>query len=73
MSERAISPKYRFRLKARIAEAGFRTMKDFAAAVGSDASRVSRIVGGYEFPSAKLASTMAEVLKVSHDDLKQML
>ena len=46
-----ILPKHRFQLKARIFEAGSKTVQEFAAAADTDHSRVSRVIGGYEYPS----------------------
>jgi hypothetical protein len=68
-----ITPKYRYKLKARIFEAGFKTVQEFAAAAGTDPSRVSRVIGGWEFPSDCLARSMADALRVSAQDLEQML
>jgi hypothetical protein len=68
-----IAPKHRLKLKARIFEAGFRTVREFAAAAGTDPSRVSRVISGWEFPSDCLVRSMATALRVSAQDLTKML
>lgn len=69
----SFGPKYRASLKARIFEVGFKTIREFACAAGTDSSRVSRVVHGREFPSENLTRAMAEALRLSHDDLKGLL
>jgi hypothetical protein len=66
-------PDYRFQLKAQIATAGYRTITEFARAVRVDISRISRIVGGWENPSPKLARSMAEALSLTAKELKDLL
>ena len=67
------SPNYRSLLKAKIFETGHRTVTEFAEKVGVHISRISRIISGWEHPSASLAEKMAEVLGVSLEDFKELL
>lgn len=66
-------PIYRFELRGKIAMAGFRTVGDFALAIGVDPAKVSRIICGWELPNAKLRAAMAEKLNLSIDDFVKLL
>ena len=66
-------PIYRFELRGKIATAGFRTVGDFALAIGVDPARVSRIICGWELPNAKIRAAMAEKLNLSIDDFVKLL
>ena len=66
-------PIYRFELRGKIATAGFRTVGDFALAIGVDPARVSRIICGWELPNAKIRAAMAEKLNLSIDDFLKLL
>ncbi len=67
------NPPYRFELRGRIAIAGFRTLGDFAQAIGTDSAKISRIIRGWEWPNEKLRVAMAEKLGTSMDDLLRIL
>lgn len=73
MKKENFTPEYRIQLKARIFTAGYRTMTEFSKKVGVDISRVSRIIGGWENPSAKLAESMAKTLNLSPAEFKELL
>jgi hypothetical protein len=68
-----INPRYRFRLKGKIHEAGFRTMAEYAEAANVDASKVSRVVGGWEFPSKLLAERLRRPLDVTLDEFCNLI
>jgi hypothetical protein len=48
-------------------------MTQFSGQVGTNVSRVSRIVGGWEYPSEALARSMANTLKMSTDEFEKLL
>ena len=67
------TPQYRFSLRARIAQAGFRTVAGLAREVGVDPSQVSRILSGYQLPSLRLGQAMASALGITLRQLKELL
>jgi hypothetical protein len=66
-------PEYRFKLRAKIAEAQFRTLTDFSRILGINVSQVSRVVSGWEWPSPKLQQDMAKALHVSFEEFQGLL
>lgn len=66
-------PKYINRLKAKIHEKGFKTLSEYCTEADVDISRVSRIITGWEIPSASLAEKMSKPLDFSIDDFSQLL
>ena len=77
MSENHVSThyitKYRFFLKGRIHEAGFKTIGGFAGRVGAHISTISRIVNGWEVPSPGLQERMAKELGLTIGELGRLL
>ena len=73
LEKKDFRPPYRYLLRARIAESKFRTLSQFSREVGVNASRLSRIVGGWEFPSSALALSIADALNISPEHLKELL
>ena len=65
MSESEIKPKYRFSLKARVHEAGFKTNTEFSKEVGVDLAIVSRVINGWTLPSPTTARKMAAALNMT--------
>lgn len=73
MKEEIFKPCYRNRLKAKIHEAGFKTLSEYSAAAGVDIARVSRIVTGWEIPSKNLAKRMSKPMGVNLDEFGKLL
>ena len=68
-----LTPKYRFLLRAKISEAGFRTLNEYAIETGLNVSKVSRVICGWEIPSEKIAVRMAEPLHLNLDEFIKFL
>jgi transcriptional regulator with XRE-family HTH domain len=66
-------PHYRRHLKAKIITCGFRTLSQYAEVAGVDASRISRIITGWENPSFETAKKMAAPLNINTDELGELL
>ena len=66
-------PTFRYVLKARIYEAGFKTMGLFADRIGIDLSKISRIVNGWEIPSPKIQQKISEELDITVKELRELL
>jgi len=66
-------PNYRYFLKARVHECGFKTIKGLAETMEADPNRISRIISGWEFPSAKLQIQIAKKLNLTLSELGKML
>jgi hypothetical protein len=66
-------PGYRFRLRAKIFESGFKTLGEYAETAGVGVSKVSRIINGWEIPSLNLAEKLRKPLDLSIDDFSQLL
>jgi hypothetical protein len=64
---------YRFQLRGQIHLRGFRTLTEFAEAVGSHVSVISKVVNGWEFPKPELENSIAERLGMSVESLREML
>ena len=67
-----LQPKYRYRLRGKISEAGFRTISKYSEAVGVNVARMSRVVSGWELPSLKLSHSMAEKLELTIDEFGEL-
>lgn len=70
---KTISPEFRFALKARIIEAGYRTLTDFSREAGVDLARISKIISGWELPGPKLQRSIAKHLGITITELNQLL
>lgn len=68
-----LKPKYRFQLRAKIAEAGFRTISEYSGAVGVNIARISRIISGWEIPGVDLSKRMSQELGMSLDEFAGLL
>ena len=73
MEKMNIGPGYRFGLRAKMYESGFKTVKEFSLAAGSDPTRISRVFAGWEFPSPQLAAAMAAALGITHEKFKELI
>ena len=68
-----LSPKFRFKLKARIIEVGYRSLTEFSVKVPMDLALTSRIVNGWVYPSPRLAQKMADLLGLSIREFQDLL
>ena len=68
-----ITPPYRFALKARIIESGFKSLSEFSGAIGHDLGRISRVINGWEIPSPPLQKAIARGLNMPLADLRRLL
>lgn len=66
-------PKYRYALRARIHQAGYRSLTEFSRELGVNVSRISRICSGWELPSRALSRKIAEELGMTMRELKDVL
>jgi hypothetical protein len=66
-------PHYRNRLKAKIHEAGFKTLSEYSVAAGVDIARISRIITGWEIPSRNLAKRLSGPIGVNLDEFGKLL
>jgi len=73
MKNDLFQPGYRFRLRAKIFESGFKTVGEYAEIAGVGASRISRILNGWERPTLNLAEKMSKPLNLSIDDFSQLM
>jgi len=73
MSEEMLKPQYRFSLKSKIIEAGYRSVGDFARQHGIDDCRLSRIINGWELPSKRLHRSIAKGLGITLREFKELL
>jgi len=71
--ESRYEPKYRYGLRAKIHESGFRTLTEFSKDVGVNIARISRICSGLELPSVDLSRSMSSKLKITLSDLHSLL
>jgi len=67
-----LKPKYRYQLRAKISEAGFRTITKYSEACGVGVAKISRVVSGWELPGLKLSHDMASTLGLSLDELGEL-
>ncbi len=68
-----IDPRYRFKLKAKMLEAGFKTQDGFHRTTGIDRAIVSRVINGFQIPEPRLQSKMADALGVTLVELRELL
>ena len=73
MQKEIFKPNYRNCLKAKVFEAGFRTLSEYAESAGVDIARISRIISGWELPSEDLAKKMIKPLGISIEDFSKLL
>lgn len=73
MPESSLKPKYRFALRAKIHEAGYRTLTEFSQAVGTNLPLVSKICSGWELPSVPLSRKMAKKLGITLREFERIL
>jgi len=71
--ETTIRPPYRFALKSRIIDAGYKTLTDFSKDLNTDLSTISRVVSGWELPSPKLQKDITKVLCITLRELNDLL
>jgi hypothetical protein len=69
---RATLPGYRYKLKAAIHGAGFRSQNDFAQTTGIDPAELSRILNGLN-PTKPGLRKIADALSMTVFELKQIL
>ena len=65
--------RYRYKLRARITEAGYKSIVSFAKAAELPASRISRVVQGWEIPSPNFISRMADILGIDDAELEDLI
>lgn len=70
---RTIRPRYRYELKARIINSGFKNLSKFAKEIGSDISVLSRVCAGWELPGPNLQEKIRERLSLSLSEFKNLL
>ena len=73
MLNNQLQPKYRYFLRAKIHEAGYRTLTEFSQNLGVDLSRISRICSGWEIPSLSLSQNMAKELGITPKEFHGIL
>ena len=69
---RIANPNYRYKLKAAIPAAGFKSQSDFAEANGLDQHEISRILNGL-MPTRPGLRKLADALSMTVFELKQIL
>lgn len=70
---KTLTPRFRFRLKAKIIESGCETLTEFSKKTGIDVARISKIVRGWEIPGHHIQRIMAECLGITLTELKDLL
>ena len=70
---KSLTPRFRFRLKAKIIESGYETLTDFSKKTGIDVARISKIVRGWEVPGHHIQRIMAQRLGITLSELKELL
>jgi len=68
MTTEKLKPKYRYQLRAKISEAGFRTITQYSKVCGLNISQVSKVVSGRELPTPRVSYSMANKLGVSVEE-----
>lgn len=66
-------PQYRFALRGKIHGAGYKSLSEFAEQIGVTASRISRVVSGWEWPSPTVEREMAQTLGMTLREFKELL
>jgi hypothetical protein len=67
------TPTVRWELRARIVRAGYRYYSRFAEKIGIDKARLSRILGGHEYPSKRVQRVICDELNLTLAELKRLL
>jgi len=65
--------KYRYALKSAIHGAGFRTITEYSAYIGTDIAKISRIINGWEIPNPLTEKAMAVGLGITIKELRGLL
>lgn len=73
MSQAHITPSFRYGLKARIIEAGYRSMTEFASQIQVTDGRISRILNGWELPSPDVQKRITKRLSITLRELQTLL
>ena len=68
-----IRPNFRFNLKSKIIETGYKNIREFADESGVGLPKLSRIIRGWEIPSTKIQNKMARALGISLKDFQKLL
>jgi hypothetical protein len=68
-----IKPKFRFNLKSKIIEAGYKNIREFADESGVGLPKLSRIIRGWEIPSTNIQNKMARALGMSLENFQKLL
>jgi transcriptional regulator with XRE-family HTH domain len=63
----------RFRLKAKVIEAGYPTFSEFAGKLGVHRVYLSKILNGHEFPSPNMQQKLAKELGLTLLELRGLL
>ena len=71
--EAVFRPDFRFALKARIIESGYRSAAQFARSIGITFQTLSPIINGWKIPSPGLQKRLAEGLGLTLAELKHLL
>lgn len=61
---KSLKPKFRFNLKSKIIEAGYKNVSEFADESGIGLPKLSRIICGWEIPSENIQKKIAESLVI---------
>lgn len=69
----ALIPEYRFALRGKIHERGFKKLQDFAAEIGVNKSTISRVLNGWEFPCPSIQDKFSKRLDLTDTELMEML
>lgn len=73
MNQKELRPDYRFRLRAKMAERGFKSQKEFAASAGADVSTINNIMNAWRFPGPVLQRKIARTLGLTISELGDLL
>jgi hypothetical protein len=69
----AVTPAYRYKLKARVHEAGFETVKQFCESIGATEPEISNIIRGWTVPGRRLQQRLAQGLGITLAELRRLL
>jgi len=67
------TPQYRFKLKGMIHSKGFKWVNEFAKVTGEDNATISRIINGWEWPSPRVQTKLADALGITLRELQTLL
>jgi len=68
-----LKPELRYNLKAKIINKGFWTLKKFSGATGINSPILSRVVSGWEIPTAEQQKSIAGALGITLRELGELL